>query len=37
MFNVKSGLINIVFDFDFDFDFDFEPGFKEQIHVITLS
>jgi hypothetical protein len=35
MFNVKSGLINIVFDFDFDFDF--EPGFKEQIHVITLS
>jgi hypothetical protein len=33
MFNVKSGLINIVFDFDFDF----EPGFKEQIHVITLS
>jgi hypothetical protein len=35
MFNVKSGLINIVFVFDFDFDF--EPGFKEQIHVITLS
>jgi hypothetical protein len=35
MFNVKSGLINIVFDFDFDFDF--ETGFKEQIHVITLS
>jgi hypothetical protein len=35
MFNVKSGLNNIVFDFDFDFDF--EPGFKEQIHVITLS
>jgi len=35
MFNVKSGLINIVLDFDFDFDF--EPGFKEQIHVITLS
>jgi len=35
MFNVKSGLNNIVFDFDFDFYF--EPGFKEQIHVITLS